>query len=523
MGEHQGTSGEVGKTSRLVTFRCSCGGEMKIPENGEGICAQCERHVNLQNVGVSATVSFCQEPGSGQSFQTLDTHDRSGEALGHFRLVSRIGFGGMGSVYSALDESLQRYVAVKVMRSPEESGSHSLKEINRLLDEAVAQARLNHPNVVTIYYVGRKEQEPFLAMELLPGPTLATQVRQGPIDFATIVHYAQQVVSALAHASKMGLVHGDIKPGNLILADQGTVKLSDFGLAKSKHADMSEGISGTLSYMAPELAQGAPLSDQSDMYSLGVTLYELTFGKRPYDLQGVTIREQLDSQDSVQIELPTKLPSSVPRQWGDVMQKLMSKSPKDRYPDYESLQRELNRVAPVGFTSAGLFSRSLAWMVDLSWPMLLMLPMILPSLIYEGQITGSRDRLPEWISNVGEQFRWFALLSPLVPLVITYFEGRGWPTFGHYLFQLRLVDQHGLRLDDRRRLLRSLIRNAPIWLFSIGAVLNTLGFSLLATLMSPVDDIVFLINTIPVLGRKRLAMHDRLVSSRVVLDTKAGQ
>lgn len=467
------------------------------------------------------TVSICQEPGSGTSFQTLDLRDRSGEELGHFRLLSKIGYGGMGAVYRALDESLQRFVAVKLMRGHDEGGQASLKEINRLLDEAVAQARLNHPNVVTIYYVGRKEVEPFLAMELLPGPTLATLIRQSPLEYSQIINYAQQVVAALAHASDMGLVHGDIKPGNLILAGDGVVKLSDFGLAKSKHEELKEGISGTLSYMAPELTEGASPTDQADMYSLGVTLFEITFGKRPFVLNGDTPSEQLNSRDNTQVDFP-KLPRSVPRQWLEVLNRLMAVNPQDRYPDYESLLADLKRVAPVGVTSAGLLNRSLAWMVDLAWPMLIMLPMIIPGMLAD-QSAVAGFSLPDWGMRLANQFRMFGLFSPLVPLVITYFEWRGWSTVGHYLFQLRLVDEHGLRLDRGRRLVRCLLRNAPIWIFSITSVLNTLGSPLLATIVAPIDDIIVLLNTVPVLGPRRLATHDRLVSSRVVLDTKVAQ
>lgn len=496
---------------------------MRIPDQGEAICQTCGRQISLQGMDLGLTVSVCQETGSGESFHLLESPDRSGEELGHFRLISKLGFGGMGSVYRALDESLQRFVAVKVMRSPEDGGDNSLAEINRLLDEAVSQARLNHPNVVTIYFVGRKDEEPFLAMELLPGPTLAHLVKQGPLPYSEINHYAIQVVAALAHASTQGLIHGDIKPGNLILAGDGIVKLSDFGLAKFKHDEThEEGISGTLSYMAPELAQGASPSDQTDMYSLGVTLFELTFGRRPYVLYGNTVKEQLSSQEAAQIELPTKLPSSIPREWLEILRKLMSRDPEQRYPNYASLQNALASVAPVGMTSAGLLNRSLAWMLDLAWPMLIMLPMILPGMLVD-QTTFAGFALPVSVMELAERFQLFGLFSPLVPIVITYFEWRGWTTLGHYLFQLRLVDQHGLRLDRGRRLIRCLLRNAPLWIFSFTAVANTLGSPLLAALLAPIDDIIVLMNTVPVLGRRRLALHDRIVSSRVVLDTRSSQ
>jgi hypothetical protein len=507
--------------ARMVTFRCSCGAEIRIPDQGSSTCQSCGRRISLHGMDVGMTVSLSEATGGDAMFQLLDSPDRSGEELGHFRLISRLGYGGMGAVYRALDESLQRFVAVKLIRSPEAGTDSSISEINRLLDEAVSQARLNHPNVVTIYYVGRKDDEPFLAMELLPGPTLATLVKKGPLAYTELIHFAVQIVAALSHASRQGLVHGDIKPGNLILAGDGIVKLSDFGLAKFKHDETNtDGISGTLSYMAPELAQGAIPSDQTDMYSLGVTLFELTFGRRPYALDGNTVKEQLDSKETVQIEFPAKLPSSIPREWLEILRKLMARDPQDRYADYGALQVALAGVAPVGMTSAGLLNRSVAWMVDLAWPMMVMIPMVLPGMLAR-QTTVAGLALPDVVVQFSERFQMFGLFSPLVPLVITYFEWRGWSTLGHYLFQLRLVDPHGLRLDRGRRLIRCLFRNAPLWIFSMTAVSTTLGSPLLAALLAPIDDVVVLLNTIPVLGGKRLALHDRIVNSRVVLDTRS--
>jgi eukaryotic-like serine/threonine-protein kinase len=253
---------------------------------------------------------------------------------------------------------------------------------------------------------------------------------------------------------------------------------------------------------------------------LGVTLFELTFGRRPYVLYGNTVKEQLSSKETVQVEFPSKPPSSIPREWLQILRKLMARDPDQRYPDYASLQDALLGVAPVGMTSAGLLNRSLAWMMDLAWPMLLMIPLVLPGMLAR-QPTAAGVVLPQSVLEFADRFQLFGLLSPLVPLVITYFEWRGWTTLGHYLFQLRLVDQHGLRLDRGRRLIRCLFRNAPLWIFSLTAVTSTLGSPLLAALIAPIDDIIVLMNTIPVLGRRRLAMHDRIVNSRVVLDTRS--
>ncbi len=286
-------------------FRCACGCDVQLV-GLRGTCHECGRAVSLAALDASQTMSFLStgEKTSDFGVSLQNGHDRSGEKLGHFRLVSLLGQGGMGVVYRALDESLQRFVAVKVMRCTAADGS-SAARVTRLLDEAVAQARLNHPHVVTIYYVGRDSTDPFFAMELLPGPTLDKQLLDGPLPYSQVIRYARQVCSALAQATRLNLVHGDIKPSNLIIASDDTIKLGDFGLAYTDQK-ASSGISGTLSYMAPELADGHAPSAQSDMYALGITLFELTFGRRPYALSGQSLTDQLRSHRSAEVEFPEK-------------------------------------------------------------------------------------------------------------------------------------------------------------------------------------------------------------------------
>ncbi|MCA9181716.1 MAG: protein kinase, partial [Planctomycetales bacterium] len=451
-------------------YRCSCGAKVRLPEGGEGNCGRCGRFLALRGLNAIQTVSFCADVGSGTSFHIDDGPDRSGQELGHFRLLSKLGYGGMGAVYRALDESLQRFVAVKVMRASELDSDYSAKYVTRLLDEAVSQARLNHPNVVTVYYVGRDGEEPFFAMELLPGPTLGMLIKDGPLHFDDVIRYASQVVSALSHASKHGLVHGDIKPGNLILAEDGILKLSDFGLAKTEQTSPSTGISGTLSYMAPELAGKGEPSDQSDMYSLGVTLFELTFGKRPYAIAGTTLREQLKSHRGVQVEFPEKWPKSVPIQWRDLLSRLMSKDPAERYPNYDMLERDLRALAPVGVTDAGLLVRSVAFAIDLSfwgiWLALLMLPAMFEAEISEfirGFQAPGDSRLSYYLGVLQSRLALAGIFAPLVPALASWVEWRGWRTFGRYLFQLRIVDAHGLRLGRRKRFFRSIMRYATLW------------------------------------------------------------
>lgn len=495
-------------------FRCACGTDVSLTDM-RGTCTECGRSVSLAALDASQTMSFLSTGDNSDYGVSLQLRsDRSGERLGHFRLVSMLGQGGMGVVYRALDESLQRYVAVKVMRCTGADGS-SAARVSRLLDEAVAQARLNHPHVVTIYYVGRDSSDPFFAMELLPGPTLDKLLIDGPLPYSHIIKYARQVTSALAQATRLNLVHGDIKPSNLIIASDETIKLGDFGLA---HVDQkaSKGISGTLSYMAPELADGHVPTAQSDMYALGITLFELTFGRRPYSLSGQTLPDQLRSHRSAEVEFPEKWPPEIPERWREVLERLLAKEPEDRYARYEDLDAALRAIAPVGVTKAGRLNRAMALMVDCFLQIIVMASIALPSII-ASNINVESESMMAILARNG--FGLVSLLVVLVPAGMAWIEWSGWKTPGRYLFQLRVVDVHGLRLTRRKRLLRNLIRNLPIWLVAFTIVAITLDMGSLINILGPIDEIILLINAIPILGPARRTLHDRFFGSHVVLDT----
>jgi len=373
---------------------------------------------------------------------------------------------------------------------------------------------LNHPHVVTIFYVGRDSNDPFFAMELLPGPTLEKLLLDGPLPYSEVIKYARQVTSALDQATRLSLVHGDIKPSNLIIACGDSVKLGDFGLAQTDQKS-TVGISGTLSYMAPELAEGAAPSAQSDMYALGITLFELTFGRRPYALSGQSLTDQLASHRSAAIEFPEKWPAEIPERWREVLERLLAKEPEQRYADYRSLDTDLQAIAPVGVTKAGRLNRALALAVDYALQVLLMVPITVPSMI--ATYSQNADSTIKYLFDHGLGL--ISLLSFAIPAAMAWIEWQGWRTPGRYFFQLRVVDEHGLRLTQRKRLLRSLMRNAPIWAFAVSAVTYTLQLNLLNVMVGWLDEIFLVINAIPILGPTRRTLHDRLFGSTVVLDT----
>jgi serine/threonine protein kinase len=389
-----------------------------------GTCPACGRKYAATVLGDAATQivspgALCGEGSPAPELAAQAPPDpHRGEVLGHFRILAEIGHGGMGTVYRALDESLQRYVALKVVRAVDATAADS-RHIQRLLQEAIAQARVNHPNIVHIYYVGRDGNTPFFAMELVNGPTLARRLADAPLPFAEVVDMAGQLAEALRHAADYDVVHGDIKPGNVLLAGPHTVKLSDFGLARrlSEMTDPAAGIVGTPNYLAPEAVQGAPPDVRSDLYSLGVTLFEMTFGRLPYSFTGSGLRERFRAHQEAAIEFPDPWPKTLPEGWRAVLARLLAKDPEARYQDYAELLEDLRRLRPVVRPAAGRVPRGLAWLVDLALANT-------AQQVFRGSLTLAALSFPG--TRPGLQL-FVALLSGLVPLFCCYLQAR-WKT-----------------------------------------------------------------------------------------------
>jgi serine/threonine-protein kinase len=203
----------------------------------------------------------------------------TGQVLaGRYELASRIGAGGMATVYDGFDRRLRRPVAVKLLL-PHLAGQAPIR--SRFEHEARTAARLTHPNIVAVFDTGEARGVPFIVMERLPGTTLADEMRRGPVAAERIREVGRQVLAALALAHAHGVLHRDIKPSNLLLADEGRVKVADFGIAKSAASDDATAtglLVGTLAYLAPERIAGRPATIASDLYAVGVVLHEMSTG-----------------------------------------------------------------------------------------------------------------------------------------------------------------------------------------------------------------------------------------------------
>jgi serine/threonine protein kinase len=276
-----------------------------------------------------------------------------GKTVSHYRIISQLGAGGMGVVYAAEDPRLNRQVALKFVPDDLAHDPHTLA---RLRSEARTASGLNHPNICTIYDIGEYEGRPFIVMELLKGQTLRERMEAGRLKIQEAVEIGIQASDGLFWAHSKDVIHRDIKPANLFLCDQGPLKILDFGLAKSitpqpaleatlaPTVDLTAvGVAvGTVAYMSPEQVSGDRLDRRTDLFSLGVVLYECVTGQQPF--QGKTSAVILASILTQQPKPPIELNSSVPPGLQDVIQACLEKDRELRYQDAGSLRADLKRV-----------------------------------------------------------------------------------------------------------------------------------------------------------------------------------
>jgi serine/threonine-protein kinase len=263
---------------------------------------------------------------------------------GRYRLVKRLARGGMAEVWEAQDEVLARGVAVKLLL-PHLAADEAFH--TRFHREALAAARLSHPHIVSIYDTCSTDDAEAIVMELVRGSTLRDLLdARGALPIARAIAIARQVADALAHAHASGLVHRDVKPGNILLADDGRVLVTDFGIAKAAEEahDLTDAgqIVGTAKYLSPEQVQGHPLDGRSDVYALGVVLYEMLCGRPPFsaDSSTATALQRLTT-DPLR---PRQIHAGISRDLEDVVMKAMAREPAARYASASALCSALDGI-----------------------------------------------------------------------------------------------------------------------------------------------------------------------------------
>ncbi len=267
---------------------------------------------------------------------------------GRYELFERIGEGGMSVVYKAKDKLLNRFVAIKILK-PQFINDH--KFIDSFRRESQAAASMSHPNIVNIYDVGREGNIHYIVMELIEGRTLSDYIKyQGAMSYPKVIALAKQIASALSFAHKNHIIHRDVKPHNVMITPNGTAKITDFGIAKAVNAativDNTDGIIGSVHYFSPEQARGGYVDEKSDIYSLGIVMYEMITGRVPFDGDNpVNIALMHINGEMVP---PSRLIAGVPPALEHIILKCTDKYPVNRFASADELIEALNNLEFVG-------------------------------------------------------------------------------------------------------------------------------------------------------------------------------
>lgn len=351
---------ELSPKKRESFLENACGGDAELRVEVEKLLASSARADRfMERPAVAEVASLIVEPGDQL---------RSGQRIAHYEIIRQLGVGGMGEVYLARDTRLSRKVALKVL--PAHLTADKVR-LERFKQEARAASALNHPSIITIHEIDTDGDTTFITTEYVEGETLRQRMSRGDLNVAEALDVTAHLASALAVAHAAGVVHRDIKPENVMLRPDGIVKLLDFGLAKLTETDVAESLSdisarklttpgvvlGTISYMSPEQAQGAKVDHRTDLWSLGVVLYEMLAGSLPFS--GKTVNHTLVA---IMEDAPAPLShrdGEAPAELERAVTKLLAKEPDARYQtandllsDLRELRKQLERGEPVTFVSA---------------------------------------------------------------------------------------------------------------------------------------------------------------------------
>jgi serine/threonine-protein kinase len=317
--------------ARARFLDAACAGDSDLLREVESLLAAHERSGALDRLGPEVASITAELRGASAML--------AGRTIGHYQVVERVGGGGMGVIYKALDTRLGRTVALKFL-TPRLDADASAAE--RFRQEARAAGALEHPNICTIFDIGETEDgRLFLAMPLYDGETLEQRIKRGPLAIGDATDITVQMLRGLAKAHARGIIHRDIKPANVFVTTDGVVKLLDFGIAKLADVSLTGPASrplGTVAYMSPEQAHGTPVDHRTDLWSAGAVLYEMLTGRRPYPrgVPGATA----EAGASVPASLVGQRPDVTPA-LEQVVTKALARYPADRFSSADAFAQAL--------------------------------------------------------------------------------------------------------------------------------------------------------------------------------------
>ena len=350
---------ELDESRRPEFLQSVCGGDDELRREVESLLAHernAEQFMESPALEVAGKILACQGP-------KKDGKRLIGSTISHYRVIEKLGGGGMGVVYKAEDTDLGRFVALKFL--PDDV-AHDSQALSRFQREAKAASALNHPNIVTIYELGHVSGTHYIAMEMICGETLRALIASGPVPFRQAVTIAAQIADALAKAHETGLVHRDLKPENLMVAHDGNAKILDFGLAKLRDPDPGRDsgaptllssltepgtLMGTVGYMSPEQASGGIVDFRSDQFSFGAVLYEMISGHAAFQGNGKAGIMAAILRDQPVFLHSRKLQTPAPFFW--ILERCLAKDPNQRYPSTRDLARDLATVRDLRVVPSG--------------------------------------------------------------------------------------------------------------------------------------------------------------------------
>ena len=314
----------------------------ELPEIRRRVEALLEENDRLGSFLNQPVVGARTAKGGGDS--TAAMGDLTGMKLGRYVIVERLGFGGMGIVYRARDEKLERFVAIKILAPGLLMGDEARRRFRR---EALALAKLNHAHIAAVYDVGEHDGIDYLVMECVPGESLAAKLAAGPLTVKDATSITQQIAQALEEAHEQGVIHRDLKPSNVMVTPKGTVKVLDFGLAKlldvggteeTRSVEETQRLMGTVPYMSPEQAYGKTLDKRTDLWSLGVVYYETLTAQRPFHGDSaVGVLKAITEETPKPV---TEIRADAPQRTDEIVGHALEKNPADRYQSASELVKD---------------------------------------------------------------------------------------------------------------------------------------------------------------------------------------
>jgi len=304
--------------------------------------------------------SFMETPAIAKVADAIEAETKKleiGKCFGRYEIIEQIGAGGMGEVYLAEDTHLERKIALKILP---ESVAHDEERMRRFVREAKSASALNHPNIITIYEIGETDHTHFIAIEYIEGETLRERLKGSPVNLKSALEIAIQVAGALDAAHRAGIIHRDVKPENVMIRPDGLVKILDFGIAKLSEPPAVAGLNdseaataikaytspgmiiGTTSYMSPEQARGLAVDARTDVWSLGVVLYEMAAGRRPFE--GQTTSDVISSILQKEPPALTLFSDEADARLDEIVTKALTKDKEERYQSAKDLFIDLKRL-----------------------------------------------------------------------------------------------------------------------------------------------------------------------------------